>query len=326
MDETGTYAVDLGDIRAAADRIAPHVHRTPVVTSRCLDEQAGRALFFKCELFQRGGSFKVRGALNAVLSLSDEAAAKGIVTHSSGNHAQAVAIAAGIRGVLATVVMPSNAPAVKKAAVRGYGARIVECEPTNAARQATADAIVAETGATFVHPSNQPEVIAGQGTIALELLEQVEGLDALVVPLGGGGMISGIALACRELRPDLVVIGAEPDLADDAWRSKDSGQLQPAGPSRTVADGLRTGLGSNTWPVVRDVVDEIHRVSEDAIRQHLRLTWERTKLFIEPSAAVGVAVALSGGLRPELRRVGVVLCGGNVDLDQRPWEAPLSTT
>lgn len=317
-----SYAADLAAVRAAHARISPHLRRTPVHTSATLDALAGRELFFKCELFQRGGSFKVRGALNAVLSLSEEAAARGIVTHSSGNHAQAVAIAAGVRGVPATIVMPRGAPAVKRAAVVGYGARIVECAPTNAARQATADRIVADTGATFVHPSDQPEVIAGQGTIALELLEQVPDLDALVVPVGGGGLVSGITLAARELAPALQVHGAEPAGADDAFRSRAAGQLLPQDAPRTIADGLRTGLGVHTWPVVRDLLADLHTVSEAEIRAHLRLVWERTKLFIEPSAAVGVAVACTGRLPPELRRVGVVLCGGNVDLDSRPWEAP----
>lgn len=317
-----SYAVDLSAVRAAQARIAPHVRRTPVHTSSTLDALAGRELFFKCELFQRGGSFKVRGALNAVLSLSEEAAARGIVTHSSGNHAQAVAIAAGIRGVPATIVMPRGAPAVKRAAVAGYGARILECAPTNAARQAAADRVVAETGATFVHPSDQPEVLAGQGTIALELLEQVPDLDALVVPVGGGGLISGITLAARELRPGLQVHGAEPAGADDAWRSRRAGRRLPQEDPRTVADGLRTGLGEHTWPVVRDLLADLHTVSEEEIRGHLRLVWERMKLFIEPSAAVGVAVACTGRLPPELRRVGVILCGGNVDLEARPWEGP----
>ena len=317
-----TYAVELAAVRAAAARIAPHVHRTPVHTSRSLDALAGRALFFKCELFQRGGSFKVRGALNAVLSLSDEAAARGIVTHSSGNHAAAVAISAGIRGVPVTVVMPRGAPAVKRAAVLGYGATILECAPNDRARQAEVDRLVAETGATAVHPSDQPEVMAGQGTIALELLAQVPDLDAIVVPVGGGGLISGIALAAAELRPGMPVYGAEPMGADDAWRSRQAGRRLPQEAPRTIADGLRTGLGVHTWPVVRDVVADIYTVSEADIAATLRLVWERTKLFIEPSAAVGVAVALSGCLPPEARRVGVVLCGGNVDLDSRPWELP----
>ena len=305
------YAADLAAIRAAAERIAGHVHRTPVHTSRSLDEASGRSLFLKCELFQRGGSFKLRGALNAVLSLSPEAAARGVVTHSSGNHAAAVAIAAGIRGVPATVVMPENAPAVKRDAVLAYGARVITCAPTLAAREATAAQVVAETGGALIPPYDHPDVIAGQGTIALELLAQVPDLDALIVPVGGGGMISGIALAAHELRPGLPVYGAEPAGADDAWRSKRAGVRLPQTNPQTIADGLRTSLGEWTWPVVRDRVPEIFRVEEAEIRAALALTWSRTKLLIEPSAAVGVAVALSAQFAE--RRVGIILCGGNVD-------------
>jgi threonine dehydratase len=246
-----------------------------------------------------------------------------VVTHSSGNHGQAVALAARLRGVPAYIVMPSNAPAVKRAAVEGYGARVIPCAPTGAARAAAAERIRQETGAAFIHPSNDPDVIAGQGTIALELLQQAPDLDALVVPIGGGGMISGIALAARGLRPSLRVFAAEPLGADDAARSKAAGALLPQEAPDTVADGLRTGLGSNTWPVVRDLVEAVITVEEDEIVRHMRLVWERLKLVIEPSAAVGVAAALGPAFRGlrGIERVGVVLCGGNVDLDALPWIA-----
>jgi threonine dehydratase/serine racemase len=326
-----SYAICLADVQAAALRIKAHVHVTPVMTCSALDELAGRSLFCKCELFQRGGSFKIRGATNAVMSLSDEAAARGVTTHSSGNHAQAIALAAKARGIGAKIVMPSNAPAVKKRAVLGYGAEVIECESTGAARQAAADLVVAETGAYFVHPSNNPTVMAGQGTIALELLEQVADLDAVIVPIGGGGMMSGIVTAVKGLNPSIKVYAAEPAGAADAYRSKEGGVLvghPPGGPS-TIADGLRTTLGTNTFPIVRDLVDEIFLVEEEEIVAAMRLVWERMKLCIEPSAAVGVAVALSAAFKalpldgPDGcgARVGVILCGGNTNLDALPWQS-----
>jgi threonine dehydratase/serine racemase len=315
------YAADLAAIRAAAERIGGHVHRTPVLTSRTLDEQAGRALFFKCENFQRGGAFKMRGALNAVLSLTDEQAAAGVVTHSSGNFAQAVAIAAGIRGIDAHIVMPSNAPEVKRRAVAGYGARIVPCEPTLEARESTSNAVRAETGATFLHPYDQDDVIAGQGTVALELVEQVSDLDAIIVPVGGGGLISGIALALRELAPSVRVFAAEPTGADDAYRSKQAGQLIPQTDPNTLADGLLTSLGERTWPVLCDHVEQVICVDDDAIVEAMRRIWERMKIVIEPSSATAVAAALSETfcLLDNMSRVAVVLSGGNVDLDRLPW-------
>jgi len=315
-----SYAVNLADIQAAADRIGPHVHRTPVLTSRTLDGWAGRRLFFKCELFQRGGAFKIRGALNAVLQLSEAAAARGVITHSSGNHGAALAMAAGIRGIPVTVVVPRGAPAVKRAAIEGYGATIVDCAPGQAARQATCDRICAETGATWIPSYDHPHVIAGQGTMSLEFVEQAD-LDAMIVPIGGGGMISGIALALAELRPGLPVFAAEPAGADDAARSKAAGRLLPQEAPATIADGLRTSLGGHTWPVVRDHVVAVHTVSEDQIRAAMRHIWERLKVVAEPSAAVGLAVALSAEFRERVgaERVGIVLCGGNVDLDALPW-------
>jgi threonine dehydratase/serine racemase len=315
-----SYAADLAAVRAAAERIAGQAHRTPVVTSHTMDALSGRALFFKCENLQRIGAFKFRGAMSAVAKLDAETAKRGVVTHSSGNHAQALALAARIRGIDAHIVMPTNAPEVKRQAVIGYGGRVVPCEPTLASREETAARVVRETGGTLIPPYDHPDVIAGQGTIALELFAEQPDLDAVIVPVGGGGMISGIALAYRELSPRVRVIGAEPLGADDAARSKAGGAFVPQTGAHTIADGLRTSLGTLTWPVVRDVVQRIETVGEDEIVRAMRLVFERMKLVIEPSAAVGVAVALrSGALHEDERKVGVVLCGGNVDLDALPW-------
>ena len=324
MSATVTYAADLAAVRAAAERIHGHAHVTPVLTSAALDTLAGCSLFFKCEHLQRVGAFKFRGAMNAVARLSDDALQRGVVTHSSGNHAQALALAARLRGAPAFIVMPRTAPAIKRAAVEGYGGRVVLCEPTLADREATAARVQAETGATLVPPFNHPDVIAGQGTVALELLKQVPDLDTIVVAVGGGGLISGIALALREAAPHVRVIGAEPALADDAAASKAAGALQPARPPQSIADGLLTSLGPLTWPVVRDVVERIIVVDEGSIVASMRLVFERMKQVIEPSAAVPLAAVLAPTFAAEVggRRVGVVLCGGNVDLAHLPWRAP----
>jgi threonine dehydratase/serine racemase len=324
MSATVNYAANLAAVRAAAERIHGHAHVTPVLTSAALDTLAGCSLFFKCEHLQRVGAFKFRGAMNAVACLSDAELRRGVVTHSSGNHAQALALAARLRGAPAFIVMPRTAPAIKRAAVEGYGGRVVLCEPTLADREATAARIQAETGATLIPPFNHPDVIAGQGTVALELLEQVPDLDTVVVAVGGGGLISGIALALREAAPRVRVIGAEPALADDAAASKAAGALQPARPPQSIADGLLTSLGPLTWPVVRDVVERIIVVDEGSIVASMRLVFERMKQVIEPSAAVPLAAALAPAFAAEVggRRVGVVLCGGNVDLAHLPWRAP----
>lgn len=314
------FPITPAKVLAAAARVAPHVHRTPVLTSARLDEAAGRSLFFKCEVLQKTGSFKIRGATNAALQISDPRAP--LVTHSSGNHAQAVAVAARATGRAAHVVMPENAPAVKRAAVAAYGAEVTLCAPTNAARKIAAEARVAATGGHFVHPSDDPDVICGQGTVAVEFLDQCAGLDALVVPVGGGGLISGIAVYAKHARPSLKIIGAEPRAVDDAARSKAAGRRlghPSAATPETIADGLKTLLGDHTWPVVRDLVDEILTVDEDAIKDATRLVWGRMKLCVEPSAGVGVAVALSDEFRAKYPaatypRVGVILCGGNLDL------------
>jgi threonine dehydratase len=312
-------APTLGTIREAAARIAGQVHRTPVLTSRTLDAMSGATLFFKCENFQRVGAFKFRGASNAVLSLSDDEAARGVATHSSGNHAQALALAAQLRGIPAYIVLPRDAPDVKREAVAGYGGCITLCEPTLAAREAAAARIVAETGATLVHPYNDWSVIAGQGTVGLELMEQAPGLDCVVAPVGGGGLLSGVATAVRSLSPETRVYGAEPEMADDAARSLRLGRIVPTENPKTIADGLRTSLGDKTFPMIRERVTEILTVSEQAIVDAMRLVWERMKIVIEPSAAVALAAVLGNKETFAGLRVGIVISGGNVDLRKLPW-------
>lgn len=310
-----TYAADLPSIQAAAARLHGHAHRTPVLRSRTLDRLAGRQLYFKCEQLQRVGAFKFRGAFNAVAQLSEAQAARGVVTHSSGNHAQALALAAALRGIPATIVMPSNAPAVKRAAVADYGATIVLCEPTLQAREQTTADFIARTGATLVHPFDDPRVISGQGTVALELLDELPHLDAIVTPVGGGGLLSGVAIATRALSPTCRVYGAEPTGADDAARSKASGERVLHHTPKTVADGLLTTLGALTWPVVRDLVHGIHTVTDPEIVAAMRLLWERCKLVVEPSGAVPLAAVLSEGFREVPgEHVAIVLSGGNLDL------------
>ena len=306
-------AADLAAIREAARRIAPYAHRTPVVTSQYFDRVTGGQLFFKCENLQKAGAFKFRGACNAVFSLPDEIAARGVATHSSGNHAQALALAAQLRSIPAWIVMPENASAVKQAAVQEYGGRIVHCTPTLAAREATAAAVIEETGATFIHPYDDAPIIAGQGTAALELLEAVPGLDLILAPVGGGGLISGTALAAAELSPSTAVFAAEPTGADDAYRSLAAGRIIPVQQADTVADGLRTSLGELTFAVIQRHVREIATVSDDEIIAAMKTFWQRTKLLIEPSAAVPLAAVISGRIATADRRIGIILSGGNVD-------------
>jgi threonine dehydratase/serine racemase len=315
------YATTLADVRAAARRIEGTAHRTPVFTCATLDRKAGRQLFFKCEQFQKAGSFKFRGALNAVRQLEPAAAARGVVTHSSGNHAQALALAARLQGVPAHVVMPENASAVKRAAVAEYGGRVIVCPPNLAARETTAATVLAETGGTLIPPYDHPHILAGQGTVALELLEQVPDLDAVIAPVGGGGLMAGLTLATRELNPAVRIFAGEPAGADDAARSQAAGTLIPQTAPRTIADGLLTSLGSLTWPVIRDLVEHIFTVTDEEIIAAMRLLAQRAKLLIEPSAAVPLAAVLSAPFRglDGIQRVGVVLSGGNVDLDHLPW-------
>ena len=316
-----SYAVDLNDIRAAAARIAPHIHRTPVFTSKTFDGLAGRNLFLKCENLQRCGAFKTRGAVNAVLSLSDEEAGRGVVANSSGNHGQALAYAARIRGVAAHIVMPADAPIVKQRAVQSYGGRVYLSKPTLEGREATLATVLRQTGATLISAYNDPPIIAGQGTVALELLDQVNNIEALLVPVGGGGLISGVALAARALNPQLRVFAAEPYGADDAYRSKAENRFMPSIHPQTIAQGLLVSMGDNTWPVLRDCVEAVIRVDDDEILHAMRLLWERVKLVVEPSGATSAAAALSQEFKQltGLGRVGLVLSGGNVDLDELPF-------
>jgi threonine dehydratase/serine racemase len=315
------YAATLDDVIAAAQRINGRAHRTPVHRCRTLDQRSGVHLYFKCENFQKVGAYKFRGACNAVFRLDAGIAARGVVTHSSGNHAQALALAAAMRGISAHVVMPSNSLAVKRLAVEGYGAEVVLCEPTLAARETTAQEVLIRTGGTMIPPFDHPDIIAGQGTAVMELLSEVPDLDAVVTPVGGGGLLSGTCIAGQGLKPGLRVFGAEPFGADDAARSKAAGHLVPQTNPQTIADGLRTSLGGFTWPIIRDRVETIITVDETAIVSAMRLTWERAKLLIEPSSAVAVAAVLSEDFRKlsGLRHVGVILSGGNVDLDHLPW-------
>ncbi len=305
------------DVDAAGALIAGHVHRTPVLTSSALDSACDAQVFLKCENLQRVGAFKVRGAMNAVLSLDAATAVRGVACHSSGNHGQALALAAREQGLAAHVVMPTTAPEVKRAAVAGYGATIVDCAPTLAAREAALAEVLHTTGATEVHPYDDDRVIAGQGTACLELLEEVADLDAVAAPVGGGGLLSGTALAVAGHSPATAVVGAEPAGADDAHRSFRSGHLVGSSAPRTVADGLLASLSERTFAVIRASVSDIVTVEESAIISAMRFLWERTKLVVEPSAAVAVAAVLAGDVRGG--RIGVILSGGNVDLDRLPW-------
>ena len=310
----------LAGIQAAAARIASQVHCTPVLTCASLDERAGARLFLKCENLQKSGAFKFRGACNAVLSLSGAEIGSGVATHSSGNHGAALALAAGRRGARAVVVMPHNAAAVKKAAVRHYGAEIVECEPNDASRGETLHRVLEERGMTFVPPFDDERIICGQGTAALELLEQVPDLDLVLAPVGGGGLLSGTAIAVGESRPAASVVGVEPRAADDTRASFEAGYIVPAPPlPATIADGLRTGVGEITFPIIRERVEGIATVSETAIAAAMRTIWERMKIVVEASAAVPLAAVLEGALELRGRRTGIILSGGNVDLDRLPW-------
>ncbi|WP_146301774.1 beta-hydroxyaspartate dehydratase BhcB [Nitratireductor mangrovi] len=313
------YIPTYNDVLAAHERIRPYVHRTPVLTSSYLDGLAGAELFFKCENFQKAGAFKVRGACNAVFGLSEADAKRGVATHSSGNHALSLTYAAGRRGIKATVVMPETAPKAKMDAVRGYGGEVITCAPSTEARERTLEALVDRTGAEFVHPYNDHRVIAGQGTCSRELLEEVGELDAVVAPIGGGGMISGTCLTLSNIAPDTKVYAAEPKNADDAWRSLKAGHIIEDDAPQTVADGLKVSLRERTFHFVSSYVTDILLVSEEEIVSAMRLVWQRMKIVIEPSSAVAVAAVLKNPGLFAGRRVGVILTGGNVDLDKLPW-------
>ncbi|SFI50815.1 beta-hydroxyaspartate dehydratase BhcB [Jannaschia pohangensis] len=322
-DVNGLDIPTFDDVIAAQDRIRPYIHRTPILTSSFLNEMAGCEMFFKCENFQKAGAFKVRGATNAVFGLSDEMAARGVATHSSGNHALSLSYAAGRRGIPCHVVMPRAAPQAKKDAVRGYGGIITECEPSTTSREEVFARVEAETGADFVHPYNDPRVIAGQGTCSLEFMEQMEEhgapVEMMVAPIGGGGMISGTCLTLSHIAPKVQIIAAEPEQADDAARSFRAGHIIADDAPVTVADGLKVPLKERTWHFVSNHVTDILTASEQEIIDAMRLTWARMKIVMEPSCAVPLAVILRNRDVFAGKRVGVVVTGGNVDLDKLPW-------
>jgi threonine dehydratase len=313
-------SISLQDVLQAAERIKPYIHRTPVMTNESLNQKVDAQVFMKCENLQKVGAFKFRGASNAVWSLTDEEAARGVVTHSSGNHAQALALAAKMRGIPAYIVMPSNAPQVKKNAVAGYGGQITFCEPTLEARESTMERIRLSTGASVVHPYNDERVIAGQGTAALELLEEIPNLDVIIAPVGGGGLLSGTSIAVTETNKGIRVIAAEPEMADDAFRSMQAGEIIPSLNPKTIADGLLTSLGSLTYPIIKERVERVVTVSEAGIVESMKFIWERTKIVIEPSAATVIAVLWEKKIDLRGLKVGVILSGGNVDLEKLPWQ------
>jgi threonine dehydratase len=310
-------------------RIAPHIHRTPVLTSRSLDAMTGARIFFKCENLQKTGSFKIRGAANAIFSLNDQEISRGIVTQSSGNHGAAVACAAAWRGVPAWIVMPNNAPAVKRLAIEGYGGRVTLCEPTMTSRNEASNRVLSETGALMIHPYDDDRVIAGQATAAKELLEEVSDLDAVFAPVSGGGLLSGTCLGAKGVSPTVRIFGCEPAQADDAYRSLQTGTLQTLDSSNTIADGLRASLSPRTFSILRDQVSGILRVTEAEIISATRLIWERMKIVIEPSSAVAIAPLLKEGViatlglqpRPDgvKPKLGIIFSGGNVDLSALPF-------
>ena len=315
------YAASIEDVRSAAERIKRVGHRTPVLTSKTLDQLAGRKLFFKCENFQKVGAFKFRGGWNAVSMLSDDEAEKGVCTHSSGNHAQAVAYSAQKRGIPAYIVMPNNSPDVKLNAVKGYGANVTLCEPTLEARRTTLDGIAKKTGAAVIHPFNNPNVIAGQGTAALELIEEIKELDAVIAPIGGGGLMSGTCITTRSLLPKAKLFGAEPKGADDAYRSLKEGRMLPQENPNTICDGLLTSMGENTWNILKDHLNDIYTVSDDEVIKAMKLIWERMKIIIEPSCATPVAVVMSPEFKQleGIEKIGIILTGGNIDLSKLPF-------
>jgi threonine dehydratase len=311
--------LDLDAIRRAHDRIRPHIHRTPILTSSQLDAAAGGSLFFKCENFQKVGAFKARGATNAVFALDEGTARRGVATHSSGNHAAALARAAKLRGIAAHIVMPSNSSKVKVRAVEGYGGRIVFCEPNQRAREEACAAVIAETGATLIHPFENEDVMAGQGTIAVELLEELRDLDLLLCPVGGGGVLSGTAVAAKSLRPQIKVIATEPAGADDAAQSFHEHRLVRQANKNTIADGLRIDLGVPNFEFIMRYVDDVVTVADESIVAAMRTLWETLKIVVEPSAAVAYAAVTEGKVDCGGKRVGIILTGGNVDLDSLPW-------
>lgn len=309
----------ISDVVEAHQRIKPHIHRTPVLTSSYIDALVGGRLFFKCESLQKAGAFKARGASNAVFGLSSDEAARGVATHSSGNHGTCLSYAAGRRGIPCTVVMPRTAPQAKKDAVRGYGGVVVESEPSTSSREAVFNEVVAKSGAEFVHPYNDPRVIAGQATCSKELIEQVDGLDAVIAPIGGGGMVSGTCLTLSNLAPKMEIYAAEPEQADDAYRSFKAGHIIADDAPNTVADGLKVPLKELTWHFVRNNVTDILTASEAEIIDAMKLIWKRMKIVVEPSSAVPLATILKNKSLFAGKRVGIIVTGGNVDLETLPW-------
>lgn len=313
------YIPTYEDMLAAHDRIRPHIRQTPIRVSDYLNELTGAKLFFKCENFQEPGAFKVRGATNAVFGLSEEQAAKGVATHSSGNHASCLSYAAMLRGIPCNVVMPRTAPQAKKDTVRRYGGVITECEPSTSSREETFARVQAATGGDFVHPYNDPRVIAGQGTCAKEVMEQTDGLDMVVAPIGGGGMISGTCLTLSTLAPEVKVIAAEPEQADDAYRSFKAGHIIADDAPKTIADGLLVPLKDLTWHFVKNHVSEIYTASDAEIVDAMKLIWKHLRIVMEPSSAVPLATVLKNPQAFAGKRVGIIITGGNVDLDKLPW-------
>ncbi len=307
------------ELQDAAKRVHPHIHKTPVLSSDTINKMLGLNVYFKCENFQKMGAFKMRGATNAIMSLTQSERANGVVTHSSGNFAQAVALASKMNSTEATIVMPTSAPNIKKLAVIGYGAKVVDCAPTQQAREEAADRVVAETGATLLHPSNQIEVIIGNATAAMELFEQVSSLDAVFTPVGGGGLIAGTALAKHRFADHVQVFGGEPSGADDAYRSLKAGYVIPVENPVTIADGLRTSLGDVNFPIIKELIEEIFLVEENEIVEAMRLVWERMKIIIEPSSAVPLAALIKNKGSFKNKHVGIIVSGGNVNLSELPF-------
>jgi threonine dehydratase len=322
LPQTGSYLNHLpgaADILKVREIIAPYVHRTPVLTSNTFDEMLGASLFFKCENLQKGGAFKFRGATHAVMTLSEADAARGVCTHSSGNHAQALALAASMRGIKAHIVMPDNAPRIKVEAVQGYGGEITFCMPTLQDREATLKKVMDRTGAVEIHPYNDYRIIAGQATACAELVEAVEDLDIIIAPVGGGGLLSGTILAARYFAPDAKVIAAEPLQANDAWQSFTQRKFVPSDNPVTIADGLRTSLGSLTFPIILDGAEDILTAKEETIVMTMKLIWERMKIVVEPSGVLPLAVLFENQERFLGKRIGLILSGGNTDLNRLPW-------
>ncbi len=307
------------NVVAAHKLIKQYVHRTPVLTSSSINQIVGGELLFKCENFQKVGAFKFRGACNAVFSLSEKESSKGVATHSSGNHAAALALAAKMRGIAAFIVMPVNSPEIKKKAVAGYGAKITFCEPTLLARERTLAKVISETGATEIHPYNNFNVISGQGTAAKELIEDYGDFDMILAPVGGGGLLSGTAILTKHLLPNCKIIACEPAGADDAYRSFQAKQLIPFENPNTIADGLLTSLGKRNFTIIMDKVDDIVTVSEEKIVEAMRMIWERMKIIIEPSSAVPLAAILENKIQVKDKKVGIILSGGNLDLGKLPF-------